>query len=184
MSSLEIVMPFLQKEDYLVELNKKFEGLPRAVDVYATKQGHNLARLKLLASCDYIFFHDLNNSEYPGETLKIVHDAERDYVNGLFKIPRPFRLKVPNIVTVFVSSAGFSEEQISYVQKPTNYDNVWGGEKHSVHLIDTKSKKVYGQVVERISVVGRGAYTFGKANPTNRARTLILGLAEQVWGIT
>ncbi len=168
----------LQEQGYLVEADKKLDGCSFVANLLAIKAGYNLPRLKWLPYVDYLFFHFIEKSDLD---LKQIHDAERAYVNSLFKTPRVLRLKMPNIVSIFISLQSFSIEQESYAQTKTLYDDYRGGEKHSVHLIDMQNKKIVNQGLEKVAVVGGGAYSFGKADPSNRVRSLIVNLAPCIF---
>lgn len=83
------------------------------------------------------------------------------------------RLRVPNIVSFFISANGFSNESILYANKPTR--EYTGGEIHSVFLIDLRERTFYGQGKSVVRVDGLN-FEFKKIDPQNRA----LGIANDI----
>lgn len=143
---------------FIVEQNKIFEG--GNADVYAFRKVGMMGR-------DYIFIHDLsktgNNSK---SAIEAVHEAERKYVNSLYKMPKILRLKVPNIISFFISSNGFTNDVLQYANIPGR--SATGGEFHFVFLIDCNEKTIYGQGKSIISVDGMN-FEFKSIDPQNRA---------------
>lgn len=58
------------------------------------------------------FVYDVSNPEK--SVLQRIHGCSRKFANSFFKMPKMFRLKVPNIISVFVSESVFSDDIINW----------------------------------------------------------------------
>lgn len=134
-----------------------------------------------LGGHDYLFIHDFD--EYPQQLsdMKRMHEEARKYVNAFYKVPKALRLKVPNIVTLFVSSKGFDEEMQKWVEQPTR--SAIGGEIHSICLIDINLMCSYGQDISRTRVTSgtvRLNVEFKEIDPQNRTFYLLNEMMKQL----
>ena len=76
------------------------------------------------------------------EALIAAQKSFRELVNKDFRVPNVWRMTLPNIVLVALSSNDFSKDAISYVQ--SKYQIPWkGGEVGQMMLFDLQSHKLY-----------------------------------------
>ena len=182
---LKTVELFMGKKGFTMERMKKVEGAPVEAMVYGFREGHSL--WKFFPFEDHFFFYDFNDAGVNNSgNLLACHNAARAWVDKRFKYPKWMRYKVPNIVTVVFSTGGFSDDMKEAVSQHTPYGV--GGEKHSMHLIDTSTKKYYSAGVEstRASAISGGAaasVTIAPANvnPNNRAYHLIKDMLKEIF---
>ncbi len=159
-TNILIIEEILKRTDkpFVVEQNKQFD-MSKA-DLYAFRKAGMMGR-------DYVFIHDFSEQQIIDISMVFsLHEAARSYVNSFYKMPKILRFKVPNIVSFFMSSKGFSTEIILYANK--NSKTVAGGEVHSVYLIDMESEKIYGQGKSSVNVDGI-KFEFKNIDPQNRS---------------
>lgn len=171
MEKIVIITEYLsgQKKPFVVEKNYKKEGFK--ADLYGFRRYSFMGH-------DYIFIHIVNGSQLEFEMASEIHEAERSYVNSLYNWPRTLRLKVPNIITVFVSEFSFPEETVMLASQ--NGRPWQGGEIHTSHFIDMHGQLYYGPGQNTVHVKG-GRYTFKETDPQNRSLNLIKGLSKKVF---
>lgn len=128
---------------------------------------------------DYVFIHLVQGSEMESGQTEAIHEAERAWVNSLYRWPRSLRLKVPNIISVFISESPFDEETISLSKK--NARPWQGGEIHTVHFIELNGKFYFGPDTNTVKVRGSGQFTFKNIDPQNRALHFVKGLSKAVF---
>ncbi len=160
------------KNPFTIELNKSFEG--QTCDLFAT-------RIAGMAGKDFFFIHDLEKTSSEKNKLQAIHEASRKYANGFYKMPKWFRFKVPNIVTVFIAANGLTQELKSWAEEPTR--TMTGGEFHSVFFIDLKFKAFYGQGKNRTYVQDVpfvSSIEFKNVDPQNRSFYTIAMLTDKL----
>jgi len=109
------------------------------------------------------------------EGLARVHEAERQFVNARYKLPKMLRYKVPNIVTVFIASSGFSPEVSEYGSENT-IDPI-GGERHQVILVDLGRNNIVSQGTETHYVYGAPLF-FKAVSPINRGVGIVWSIMD------
>lgn len=155
-----------QKNSFLTEKNYSFEIYKAGL--YGYRRFNMMGR-------DYYFIHEGNNSNFSAEKCLAMHEAARQHVNGQYKMPKAMRFVVPNIVSVFLSPDGFSEETVDLALKQKR---PWqGGEVHDMFFIDTTRKECYGPGYHKVRVDGVD-FTLKKTDPTNRSIELIRELLK------
>jgi hypothetical protein len=180
-----LIESFMGKKGFRIERMKKIEGAPVEPVLYGFREGHSL--WKFFPFEDHFFFYDFNDAGVNNSgNLLACHNAAREWVDKRLRYPKWMRYKVPNIVTVVFSAGGFSEDMKKAVSEHAPYGV--GGEKHSMHLIDTSAKKYYSAGIEstRASAVSSGAaasVTIAPANvnPNNRAYHLIKDMLKDIF---
>ncbi len=161
------------KNPFSVEHNKLFED--QTCELFASRTAG-------MAGKDFIFIHDLDKKNKEKSNLQLIHEASSKYANGFYKMPKWFRFKVPNIVSVFVAANGLTQELKNWAEESTR--TMTGGEFHSVFFIDLKFKAFYGQGKSRTHVDGVPFITsleFKNVDPQNRAYYTIAMLADNVF---
>ena len=179
------VESFMKKKGFIMERMKKVEGAPVEAELYGFREGRSL--WKFFPFEDHFFFYDFNDAGLnTSANLLACHNSARAWVDKRFKWPKWMRYKVPNIVTVVFSEGGFSDEMKDAVSQHAPYGV--GGEKHSMHLIDTSGKKLYSAGIERTrgsAVVGGAAASVtiapANVNPNNRAYHLIMEMVKEIF---
>ncbi|GEM_PF-992098 len=136
-------------------------------------------------SQEFLFIYDADTLPSNVEALKSIHEQGRKYANSFFKLPKAFRLKIPNILSIFVKSGGLTEEMKQWAQEPTR--TAVGGEFHSVFFIDTENPSVYGQGISKAFVMtGVAGLTldleFKEIDPQNRSHYLVATLCKALFG--
>lgn len=149
-------------------VQKKFAFGSFKADLFAYRRFNMMGR-------DYFFVHTGDSQSLNESICAQLHADARNYVNGLYKMPRAFRFVVPNIVSVFFSENGFDDATLLLTLKQKR---PWqGGEVHDVFFIDLASKTFIGPDNHSVRVNG-GNYSFKKVDPTNRSRALMLDFAN------
>ncbi len=144
-------------------------------DLYAYKKGWNL----FLPYQDHLFFHNIDNSQKNNRLDLIfkLHNQARQQIDLLFKVPKIFRTRVPNITSVFVSQKPFSAEEIKLSQKQTRTFS--GGEFHSIFLIDLQSKTIHCQGKSFTQIKGI-KHHFKQTDPQNRSYYLMINIFKNI----
>ena len=160
-----------------IEENKNFNGT--IADLYIFRKGKNF----LFPQRDYFFIYDIGGEEITKNAMSEKHEAARNFVNAMYKMPKALRFSVPNICSVFIGSKGFSEDVINLAEYNTR--TVIGGEIHTIYLIDLMNKVFYGQGINRVPFVVDGIRTglkleFKKIDPQNRAFYFVQELAKVI----
>jgi hypothetical protein len=162
--------------EYLGTQGYRAEQPPVSATAFATKRGHSAG--PFLPYVDYLFVHDLDvASRNELWVFEPMHEAAREYVDSQFKLPRPLRYTVPNIVSVGFSHRGFSDEMIGYAERYKGRDRPAGGEKHSVYLFDLCGGIMHSQGPEA-TPTRYGGSMVSTVNPTNRVYVLISEFAR------
>ncbi|HPS84305.1 MAG TPA: hypothetical protein PLA88_08320 [Bacteroidales bacterium] len=155
-----------QKKAFALQKNYSF-GTFRA-DLYGYRRFNMLGR-------DYYFFHEGNFVSFTPEKCAAMHEAAREHVNAQYKMPKAMRFVVPNIVSIFLSPDGFSEQS---VELALQQKRPWqGGEVHDMFFVDTTRKECYGPGYHKVRVEGID-FTLKKTDPTNRSIELIKELLK------
>ncbi|HBG70356.1 MAG: hypothetical protein A2W93_15790 [Bacteroidetes bacterium GWF2_43_63] len=155
-----------QKKSFLTEKNYSFEIFKAGL--YGYRRFNMMGR-------DYYFIHEGNYVNFSAEKCLAMHEAARKHVNDQYKMPKAMRFVVPNIVSIFLSQDGFSEETVELAlrqQRPWQ-----GGEVHDMFFIDTTRKECYGPGYHKVRVEGVD-FTLKKTDPTNRSIELIRELLK------
>lgn len=135
-------------------------------------------------SQEFLFIYDADALPGNLDTLKDIHEQGRKYANSFFKLPKAFRFKIPNIISIFVKNGGLAEEMQRWAQEPTR--SMVGGEYHSVFFIDTENPAVYGQGISKALVkTGIAGLTldleFKEIDPQNRSHYLVATLCKALF---
>ena len=136
-------------------------------------------------SQEFLFIYDADALPSNVETLKSLHEQGRKYANSCFKLPKAFRFKIPNILSIFVKSGGLTEPMKQWAQESTR--TAVGGEYHSVFFIDVENPAVYGQGISKAFVeTGVAGLTldleFKAIDPQNRSHYLVATLCKALFG--
>lgn len=150
----------LAENHFATEKNKLFRT--NIAELYAFRKAG-------MAGRDYVFIHFCEQKMKSSEYLQLLHEEARNYVNGLYKLPKVMRFKVPCIISVFVSAYVFPDDAVKWAT--TNTRSILGGEFHAAYLIDISNRMVYGQGKNQVFVKG-GRFEFSKIDPQNRALNL------------
>jgi len=158
--------------EFDVVCNQELEGV--IVPLYARRKK---------GSQEFLFIYDADTLPNDIKTLKNIHEEGRKYANSFFKIPKAFRLKIPNILSIFIKNGGLTEEMKHWAEAPTR--TMIGGEFHSVFFIDVDNPSVYGQGISKILVNPRIPglplgfnLEFKKIDPQNRSYYLVATLCK------
>lgn len=175
-NAIEKITILLSKPEEGFDLEKDINLFSHIVSLYAKRKAG-------LAGRDFLFFYNLDEMSNNIENLKSIHEQARKYVNGLFKVPKAFRLKVPNIVSVFITSKCLPDEMKMWASEQTR--TFVGGEFHSVFFIDLASKSFFGQGKSKTYLMTRTAMPyrveFKNINPQNRSHYLITKICDELF---
>ncbi len=162
------------KQGFEVERNKSFHHI--TVPLYARRKAG-------LGGLDFLFVHNADTLSSDVAVLKTLHEAARKYANSFFKMPKAFRFKIPNIVSLFIKTGNLTEEMKAWAQERTN--TMIGGEFHSVFMLDVHSPSFYGQGISHTPIMGAGVIIphveFKTIDPQNRGHYLIVGIFETLF---
>jgi hypothetical protein len=147
---------------------------------YAHRTGSNLG---LFRYHDFILIHDGSRFiKNPREEAIAVHNAARRHADSFFKLPKAFRLTVPNIITIICRERDFPQEMIVLANEHTR--TMVGGEFHCIYLINTHERVLYGQGISRTRVQGVpfvSSIEFKKVDPQNRGYRLVAEFADRLF---
>lgn len=150
------------------------------VPFYAHRTGSNLGIFKYH---DFIVMHDGSRFiRNPRDEALAVHDAARRHADSFFKLPKAFRLTVPNIITIICRERDFPQELIDLAHEHTR--TMVGGEFHCIYLINTRERTLYGQGISRTRVPGApfvSSIEFKKVDPQNRGYHLVAEFADRLF---
>jgi len=91
--ALELLQNHLAKDlGFDVVRNQRVENF--SVPLYARRKK---------GSQDFLFIYNADVLPSNLEALKTIHEQGRKYANSFFKIPKALRIKIPNILSIFVS---------------------------------------------------------------------------------
>ena len=175
--ALNLIQEYLlqDKQGFEVERNKSFQQL--TVPLYARRKAG-------LGGLDFLFIHNADNLSSDVAMLKTLHEEARKVANGFFKMPKAFRFKIPNIVSLFVKTGGLTKEMIAWAQEPTR--SMVGGEFHSVFMLDVQSPGFYVQGISHTPIMGSGVVIpheeFKTIDPQNRGHYLVAGIFRVLFG--
>jgi hypothetical protein len=146
----------------------------------ATKRGHSLG--PFLPYTDFIFLHDLDSARVEsGVALDALHEEHRAYGEGAMRVPRALRYRVPNTVTVGVSSREILADMREVATR--NRHAVNSGEKNSVYLVGLKTGQVWTQGFEADPLRYGGSWVT-TVNPSNRVAAELGGILTELAGET
>jgi hypothetical protein len=122
----------------------------------------------------YFFVYDIE-CDLQGYLNDIVsvHRAAQRYINELYTFPKAFRLAIPTIVTVVVSTCGYDEQELDWIRTESVsnfFDSVVGGEANAIFLVDAA----------RNQVLDLKWLDFNAAIPITRARNMLENLINQI----
>ena len=145
----------------------------------ATKRGHSAGIF--LPYTDFIFLHDLDDGIAPNaHEFEEQHQRNRAEGEGHMKVPRPLRYRVPNTVTVGVTTGSASDELIAVATQQRKL-RANTGEKNSVYVVDLSAGTFHSQGLEVDRFSRYGGEWSPSVNPSNRvARLLAAALAEAI----
>jgi hypothetical protein len=90
---------------------------------------------------------------------------------GVYKTTKIFRLRVPNIVTIFISDAMPEEPIINYIHK---IRSPWqGGKVHNVAWVSTNERSIILHGKTFYNIMGYFTLTLGNVNPSNRSLSFV-----------
>jgi hypothetical protein len=136
---------------------------------FATKRGHSFG--PFLPYTDFVFVHDLDSENIEdGPALDALHEAHRVFGEGQMRVPRAFRYRVPNTVTIGISAREFPEAMIHVATRSRHAVN--SGEKNAVFLLELSTGRVYSQGFERDPLRYGGTWVT-TVNPSNRMMALL-----------
>jgi hypothetical protein len=145
-------------------------------DLYALKRGRSFG--VFFPYEDHLFFHVLSGaSGLSRANVENLHEKARKHVNGLFRVPRSIRYKVPNIVTVGVSRESFPMELTDYTLALGR--DIVGGEIHAVLLVDLSKMILVSRGLQTTRTPG-ASVTFRNVTPENRAQILLHDLLDSL----
>lgn len=165
---IEKIESLLKSEKF--EIKKDFNFGTVYSDLFAQRNGKNF----VFPQRDYFFFHDIDKRKLDINMIMRLHKSARDYVNGLYKIPKALRFTVPNIASIFYSKEFISGEIMNLAEQNTR--SGVGGEIHQIFAIDFKAGRFYSQGTNTVRAMAEGASVkmkFDKIDPQNRAYYII-----------
>lgn len=155
----ELIKPFkvqLAKRGYLVESESAF--LPVRILLYAKSPIQtSVGPVKYY---DHFLFVDWENDHFAIlDALVDTYKKFSAHINKGYKIPRVWRMTLPNLVVIAISEHGFSPEVVSFVQN--TYFNPWqGGETGQIILIDLQNQRL----IYHLPPTSRWGYCFPAQN--------------------
>ncbi len=165
------IMESLQRRGYAIA------GSPVGDGHLATRKVRNMG--PLMPSTSFVFVH-----AFPATTTRAdfetLHEAQREYAESRFRLPRIMRYHIPNTVTVGVISTPPAEDVVDYVRASKLDLPLIGGQKHSVYLFDESSRTMFSAGPEQTPTgIGPAAVP---NNPTNRVYTLMREILAELGG--
>jgi hypothetical protein len=160
---------------FVLEWDKAFQGA--ACRLFATRRAG-------MGGTDYVFFHDADTYGQAREKLASLHEAARAYANSFYKMPKSFRFKCPNIISVFVYSGDVSADIAAWMQEPTR--SIVGGEHHFLFCLCLQSQAMYGQGKGRFegrAGIASAILDYRKIDPQSRAYHLMQAVADALYGV-
>lgn len=177
---VELAAEYLRKQEFTVKNTFADKVLNKNVAFYMAKKGKSM--MGLMPYEDHFFIHEISGSDTTKETIVKLHERAREFVNSQIKTPKAFRMKVPNIVSVFFTEKGFDKELISYVK--SNTSTIMGGEAHSMFLINVKDRSIVSQGLKETYVVGTAGLVhlkLKKTDPINRAYHYVNTMSTEIF---
>lgn len=172
---LEKIETLLRNEHF--ETKKDFSFGTLFSELYAHRKGKNF----VFPQRDYFFFHDIDKRKLDFNLVTKLHKEARDYVNGIYKMPKALRFTVPNIASIFYSNELISGEIMNLAEQNTR--SGVGGEIHQIFAIDFKLRKFYSQGTNTVRAMYEGASVkmkFNKIDPQNRAYYIVERIIENL----
>lgn len=157
--------------NFNLEKNKNINST-KNIDVFAMRK----AQIK---STDFVFIFYIDDEKIALQNLKKLHKENRKFANSFYKMPKWFRFAIPNIITIIISNSNFSDELQKFASAKTT--SMLGGEVHSVHLIDLKSKQIFNQGKSIISMSPEQKYEFKNIDSLNRSFYLLEELSNKLF---
>lgn len=142
--------------------------------MYADLFGHRKGKNFVFPQRDYFFFHDIDKRKLDLNLVTKLHKEAREYVNGLYKMPKALRFTVPNIASIFFSQEFVPGEIINLASQNTR--SAIGGEIQQIFAIDFKAKRIYSQGTNTVRARVEGVSVkmkFNKIDPQNRVYYII-----------
>ncbi len=94
----------------------------------------------------YYFVYDIEcDLEGYLNDIVSVHRAANRYINSQYHFPKAFRLAIPTIVTVVVSTCGFEEKELDWIrcEAVTDFfDSIVGGQANAIFLLDAVKNRM------------------------------------------
>jgi len=117
---------------------------------------------------DHFLFIDVPSSiNLKKEDTEEIHEKFRTHINSKIKTPRFLRLKVPNILTVFVAEKMPDQPTIDYILK---IKRPWqGGEVHNVVWISTNDLTLISHGNRIYTINGLFTLKLKNLDPSNRS---------------
>jgi hypothetical protein len=94
--------------------------------------------LRIFPFGDYLFFHRYCISEFE---IRKLHEKDKVFVNKKYPVTHSLRWTVPNIASIFLFEHDVPESLIKLTKLPVK--DFWGGEIHTISLIDLDKKIAY-----------------------------------------
>ncbi len=122
----------------------------------------------------YFFVYDIE-CDLQGYLNDIVsvHRAANQYINTLYHFPKAFRLSIPTITSVLVSTCGYDEQELDWIRGETVtdfFDSVLGGEANAIFLIDAPQHEI----------LDLKWMNFSTMIPVQRARDMLVDQIDQI----
>jgi hypothetical protein len=136
----------------------------------------------VFAGDDHYFLIDVSSeNKLTKEDVEFIHESFRNNINSKIKTPRFLRLRVPNIVTVFISDAMPEEPIINYIHK---IRRPWqGGEVHNVAWVSTNEMSIISHGKTFYNINGYFTLTLGNVDPSNRSLGQLKKMMQYVLGL-
>ncbi len=146
----------LAKRGYLVEPGSTF--LPVRTLLYA--KSPKLTSVGPIKYYDHFLFVDWDNDHFAIlDALVDTYKKFSAHINKTYKIPRVWRMTLPNLAVFAISEHGFSPEVVTFVQN--TYFKPWqGGETGQIMLIDLQNNKL----IHHLPPTSRWDYCFPAQN--------------------
>jgi hypothetical protein len=122
----------------------------------------------------YFFVYDIEcDLEGYLNDIVSVHRAANRYINSQYHFPKAFRLAIPTIVTVVVSTCGYDETELDWIRREAVtdfFDSVVGGEANAMFLVDAPQREI----------LDLKWMEFSTAIPVKRARDMLANLIDRI----
>jgi hypothetical protein len=141
---------YFEQSGYIAKSDPVFPGIRGLLYAYSQ---HSF-RLGAAKVQDFFLFVDWDNAMFGRkQNLVDTYQSFRRYVNKNFPVPHLMRMSIPSLGMVAISSNGFPDDVIGFVQ--STYFNPWyGGEFGQIFLIDIKKEETFYHPAPRFRSYG------------------------------
>jgi hypothetical protein len=147
---IESVSAFLQTKNYTVQQDPALQnvhGLLYAFTPETVKLGFGRVH-------DHFLFVDWDNTLFGRQDILIsIYKDFSKFVNQKYSVLHGFRMTFPNLAMVAITTSGFPEETIAFIQQ-TFFVPWYGGETGQMMLVDLEKRRLYYHTPPRFRSTG------------------------------